>query len=104
MLIPETFLAQAAAPPSDQAVWIGIVVLALAQITTLGLNLVKIFVRKPPIEAEFATKQELIRVEERLSDQLITFDGKRSRQVAELHNCIREVDMKVERLLGRLEH
>ena len=70
--------------------------------------------RKPPIEAEFATKTELRELEKDMDarfdkldsgidDKLAVIDAKRSRQVAALHEDIRSVDNKVERILGRLE-
>jgi len=85
----------------------------MASLLLLG-GIIKMFTRKPAIEAEFATKHEvrvleekldahITRMDERLGERLDALDAKRSRQVAGLHDDIRSVDQKVERLIGRLE-
>lgn len=67
--------------------------------------------RKPSIEVEFATKHELRELEKdmdarfdkldsSLDDKFAVIDAKRSRQVAQLHDDIRAVGSKVDRLLG----
>lgn len=99
-------------PPSN-AIFYGVTITLL--IIAAGLvTFNKLFVRKPSIDAEFATKAELRELEKdmdarfdkldtSLDTKLAVLDAKRSRQVAQLHEDIRSVDAKVERILGRLD-
>lgn len=58
MMLALKFLA-ASVEVDNNAVLVGLVVVALATIANLALALKQLFVRTPPIESEFATKDEL---------------------------------------------
>lgn len=47
--------------------------------------------------------QRFEQADTKMTEALSDLDAKRSRQVSTLHDAIRAVDIKVERLLGRLE-
>lgn len=75
--------------------------------TMLGIiALIKIILpapRKPPIEAEFATRIELRQVEQSFADRVETIEIKRSKQIAELHDKIDAVSRDVAFIRGKME-
>ena len=86
------------APGSTEA-WLW----SFAALMAIALTVKKLFHRSPAIEAEFATKSELraveikidghiARIETKLDERLDALDIKRSRQVATLHDEIRETE------------
>ena len=75
------------APGSTEA-WLW----SLAALLAIGLLIKNLFFRSPSVEAEFATKAEVKAVESKIEERLDLLDLKRSRQVAALHEDIRETE------------
>ena len=65
---------------------------SFAAVLSIALLAKKLFVRTPSVENEFATKTELKGVESKIEERLDLLDLKRSRQVAALHEDIRETE------------
>ena len=65
---------------------------SLAALLAIGLLIKNLFWRTPSVEAEFATKAEVKAVESKIEERLDMLDLKRSRQVAALHEDIRETE------------
>jgi len=83
------YFAQIPTPtPGSTESWLWV----LAAILSIALLVKKLFHRTPSVEAEFATKAELNAVEVKIEERLDALDIKRSRQVAALHEEIRETE------------
>lgn len=65
---------------------------SFAALLAIGLLVKNLFYRTPSVEAEFATKAEVKAVESKIEERLDMLDLKRSRQVAALHEDIRETE------------
>lgn len=107
-------LAQAVAASADaSAANIGMWILSGTAVLSAVASGIAVFKRKPPIESEFATKAEVVRMEESLKGELQRLDEKidthfielnttGERRAAVTHDRINEVLQSVSRLEGRL--
>ena len=84
-----TLLAEIPSPaPGSTEAWLW----SFAALLSIAMLVKKLFVRSPAVETEFATKAEVKALEREIGDRLDTLDIKRSRQVAALHEDIRETE------------
>lgn len=84
--------------------------LILGGLLGLAALVKQLFVRKPPIEAEFATKRDLKETDEKIdalrvdmNERFGEMDVKRERTLAELHEKVNGVAQDVAFIRGKLE-
>jgi len=99
----------AALEVDNNTIVIGLVVMALIQLAQFAVNLRELFVRKPSIEAEFATKAEVAAVEadvDKLRDDLGAMERRisteASRRASTLHQRMDDMDKDISNVPSRV--